>query len=88
MANKALNFLSLFSGCGGFDLGFQKEGFRCVGAYDIDPVALKTHQKNLESPVFQCDLTLSTGSLFRQKKLMFYCPAPLAKVFQPWGKGI
>ena len=33
--NKPLRLLSLFSGCGGFDLGFEKAGFETVFANDI-----------------------------------------------------
>lgn len=40
-------FASLFCGCGGFDLGFAQAGFRCMGAFDVDPVAVKVHQRNL-----------------------------------------
>lgn len=43
-------FLSLFSGCGGFDLGFIRAGFRCLGAYDIDTAALAVNKRNLGSP--------------------------------------
>ena len=38
--------LSLFSGAGGFDLGFQSAGFRPVLAIDIDPAAVATYRKN------------------------------------------
>jgi len=55
--NSSLSFVSLFSGCGGLDLGFQQAGFRCIGAYDADQNALETHSKNLDSPIFLCDLT-------------------------------
>jgi DNA (cytosine-5)-methyltransferase 1 len=49
--------LSLFSGCGGFDLGFVQEGFNCIGAFDIDPVAISTHRRNLCSEASVADLT-------------------------------
>lgn len=34
---------SLYSGCGGLDIGFRWAGFRPVWANDIDPVALETY---------------------------------------------
>lgn len=55
------SFVSLFSGCGGFDLGFQKAGFRCAAAFDIDPLAVSVHQKNFASVASVRDL--SDGSL-------------------------
>ncbi|MBN1870774.1 MAG: DNA cytosine methyltransferase [Candidatus Omnitrophica bacterium] len=34
--------ISLFSGCGGLDVGFHKEGYKVVWANDIDPWAIKS----------------------------------------------
>jgi DNA (cytosine-5)-methyltransferase 1 len=39
--------VSLFSGCGGFDLGFRRAGFKTVFANDIDSDACKTYKMNL-----------------------------------------
>jgi len=39
--------VSLFSGCGGFDLGFRQAGFKTVFANDINPDACKTYKANL-----------------------------------------
>ncbi len=50
------SFGSLFSGCGGFDLGFVQAGFRCAGAFDLDPVAVENHNKNLGSRAIAWDL--------------------------------
>lgn len=52
-----VTFASLFSGCGGFDLGFIENGFRCVAAFDNDPVAVEVHRNNLHSPAVNCDLS-------------------------------
>lgn len=41
------NLVSLFSGCGGFDLGFHFAGFRTVWANDINEDAAATFRKNL-----------------------------------------
>ena len=38
--------LSLFSGAGGFDLGFRQAGFRPKLAVDVDPAAVETYQWN------------------------------------------
>lgn len=39
--------VSLFSGCGGFDLGFRQAGFKTILANDIDPDACNTYRANL-----------------------------------------
>ena len=39
--------VSLFSGCGGIDLGFRKAGFKTVFANDIDEDACNTYRTNL-----------------------------------------
>lgn len=39
--------VSLFSGCGGFDLGFRQAGFRTIFANDIDRDACDTFERNL-----------------------------------------
>jgi DNA (cytosine-5)-methyltransferase 1 len=40
---------SLFSGCGGFDLGFIQAGWEVVGANEYDPTASLTYMVNLAS---------------------------------------
>ena len=57
MNHGTLTFASLFSGCGGFDLGFAAQGFRSKGAFDLDPEAVENFASNVEGPVSQVDLT-------------------------------
>jgi DNA (cytosine-5)-methyltransferase 1 len=59
----SVTFASLYSGCGGFDLGFVQAGFRGVGAFDVDPMALQVHRRNLKLPVTVCDLTACEPNL-------------------------
>lgn len=47
-----LTFLSLFSGCGGLDLGFEQAGFRCVGATDLEPMASESFRENFPGVPF------------------------------------
>ena len=56
---KSLNpsFISLFSGCGGLDLGFHQAGLTNLGAYDADQEALAVHAHNLQGPTYRCDLS-------------------------------
>lgn len=55
-------FISLFSGCGGFDIGFKHAGYGCLGAFDIDKLALDNLTRYTKSPIFQTDLSASTLS--------------------------
>ncbi len=57
MKNGTLTFASLFSGCGGFDLGFIQEGFRSQGAYDCDPEAVENFKANIFDDIYNVDLT-------------------------------
>lgn len=52
-----MTFASLFSGCGGFDLGFEDYGFQSLGAFDSDPDAVQNYSRNLGGPITQVDLT-------------------------------
>ena len=50
----ALSVLSLFSGCGGLDLGFKKAGFHTVFATDVWDVACKTLELNSMADEIEC----------------------------------
>jgi DNA (cytosine-5)-methyltransferase 1 len=54
VAKRRRTFLSLFSGCGGLDFGFHASDFRCLGAFDSDPVAIATYQKNFGADHATC----------------------------------
>ncbi len=41
-----MKILSLFSGAGGLDLGFEQQGFKPILAYDIEPSAVETYNFN------------------------------------------
>jgi DNA (cytosine-5)-methyltransferase 1 len=54
--------LSLFSGCGGFDLGFANAGFEVALALDIDPSAVETYNHNHKGNRAEvCDLSATCG---------------------------
>lgn len=57
MRNGTLKFASLFSGCGGFDLGFIQHGFHPQGAYDSDPEAVENFKANISGDIYNVDLT-------------------------------
>lgn len=41
-----LTFIDLFSGCGGFTLGMERAGFKCLAAIDSNEEAVSVFQKN------------------------------------------
>jgi DNA (cytosine-5)-methyltransferase 1 len=54
VAKRRRTFLSLFSGCGGLDYGFHANDFRCLGAFDSDPLAIATYQENFGADHASC----------------------------------
>ena len=52
-----MNIVSLFAGCGGLDLGFEKAGFNVVWANEYDKSIHKTYRLN------HPDTTLNTSDI-------------------------
>ena len=50
-------FISLFSGCGGFDIGFIEAGFKCLSAFDNDKIAIEAYSNYIDSDIKECDLS-------------------------------
>jgi DNA (cytosine-5)-methyltransferase 1 len=55
--NKKFKIASLFSGCGGLDLGFIQEGFEVVWANDFFKEAVETYKKNIGDHIILGDIT-------------------------------
>ena len=52
-----MNAVDLFAGCGGLSLGFQKQGFNIVAAFEWWDAAVNCYRANFSHPVFQTDLS-------------------------------
>lgn len=63
MTASEITVASLFSGCGGFDLGFEAEGFRPTAAFDISPAVVNTYNRNVAPVARKCDLSVETPSI-------------------------
>ena len=57
---KQLTFVSLFAGVGGFDLGFEQAGMKCVGQVEIDKHCQKVLQKHWPDVPLHDDVTTAT----------------------------
>lgn len=56
MSKKKPKVVSLFSGCGGLDLGFKNAGFEIVWANDFDKDSVKTYKKNIDKRIILGDI--------------------------------
>ncbi len=54
-----MNYISLYSGCGGADIGFLNQGFNHIGAFDINNSALEVLKLNLKVNTHKVDLSKS-----------------------------
>ncbi|MWV61064.1 DNA (cytosine-5-)-methyltransferase [Helicobacter saguini] len=53
---KDISVISLFSGCGGLDLGFIKAGFNIIFANDIDKEACESYKQNIGNHIVCKDI--------------------------------
>lgn len=59
-----MKLLSLFSGAGGLDLGFEKAGFEIVAANEYDKTIWETYEKNHKAKLIRGDITKITSEEF------------------------
>jgi len=57
MQNNKFKVVSLFSGCGGLDLGFINAGFEIIWANDFFADAVKTYKKNIGNHIVLDDIS-------------------------------
>lgn len=63
---KKYNYISLFSGGMGLDLGLEQEGFSLLACNEIDSASVKTIKLNLPNlPVFDCSIEDIDGAKIR-----------------------
>lgn len=65
-----LDTVSLFSGCGGLDLGFEKAGFNITWANDSDKFAVQSYRENFKNPIIHADITNITPSQIPKHKVL------------------
>jgi DNA (cytosine-5)-methyltransferase 1 len=83
---KKPSFASLFSGCGGFDLGFVNSGFEPSAAFDCDEDAVRTFRRNLGDHIELRDLRRGVPSMERMKKVNVLIAGPPCQGFSTAGK--
>ena len=68
-----IKFISLFSGAGGFQIGFENAGYKCLLASDIEKTAELTHKKNHpDLPFIRKDIRqLSSKEILKTTKNQF-----------------
>ena len=61
--HKPPTYLSIFSGCGGMDLGFERAGYKGLLSVDIDKNALDVLKRNLSTNTQAMDLSISNPNI-------------------------
>lgn len=59
-----MKLISLFSGAGGLDLGFQKAGFKVVAANEFDKTIWETYEKNHDIKLIKGDVCKISSDVF------------------------
>lgn len=59
-----MNVISLFSGAGGLDLGFERAGFNIVAANEYDKTIWETHEKNHKGTLIKGDIRQIPSNAF------------------------
>lgn len=82
--DNGLKFISLFCGCGGFDYGLERLGFKCVSAFDINKNVVDVYNKNVSGSAHVCDLR--TNFSVDRKKVDFVVSGSPCQGFSTAGK--
>ena len=86
MSSYTYSFASLFSGGGGFDLGFMAEGFSPRAAFDSDKYAVENYRSNVDCTIECVDLTEKRPSGDGLRNLDVLIAGPPCQGFSTAGK--
>lgn len=81
-----LSAVSLFSGAGGMDVGFQKAGFKIEWANDFDKAAVETYRRNIGDHITLGDVNEHIDSLVKFRGVDCLFGGPPCQGFSVAGK--
>lgn len=90
--NKKLNFIDLFSGCGGLSLGLEKAGMNCLMGLDFLAPAIETFQLNHKKSIGICADIKKTdfkkiNKIIGKDRVDLICGGPPCQGFSTIGPG-
>lgn len=82
--------VDLFAGCGGMSLGFEKQGFEVVGAFEWWDAAVACYKANFSHPIYRMDLsdTETAAELISKLKPDMIIGGPPCQDFSHAGKRV
>lgn len=89
---KPLNFIDLFSGCGGISNGLEQAGLNCLLGIDFNPAAIETFKLNHKNAIGICgDIqkikTSEIKKLINHQAVDLICGGPPCQGFSTAGSG-
>lgn len=82
-----MKLIDLFSGCGGFSLGFQNAGYEILAGFDNWQPAITVYKNNFKHPIIELDIdNLSDFSIFAEYQADIIIGGPPCQDFSSAGK--
>ena len=89
MSKKSLNFIDLFSGCGGLSYGLEMAGHRCLLGVDFDKDSIESFKTNHPGvQTYLGDIKYLQSQKFKNKEIHMVVGGPPCQGFSTIGKGI